>query len=154
MPHQCLNCGKVFEDGSADILKGCPVCGGKKFFYTKKPLSEKERQKLLKESEVDMESINEIIKARADEKSEEEWLHIEPKNIKELLKEIGKKKEEIEKSISKQDSEVESISVEKVGEYRINLKKLMDDESIIIQKDGSYMIHLPSLLTKGRSREK
>lgn len=152
MPHQCLKCGKVFEEGSADILKGCPICGGKKFFYTKKPLSEKERQKLLKESEVNLESIGEIIKARVDEKKNEEWLHIEPKNIKELLKEIERKKEEVEESISKQGDKVESISVEERGEYSINLKKLMDDESIIIQKDGSYMIHLPSLLTKGREK--
>ena len=68
MPHQCLKCGKVFEDGSADILKGCPVCGGKKFFYTKKPLSEKERKKLLEESEVELEAIEEIIKDIGEEK--------------------------------------------------------------------------------------
>lgn len=148
MPHQCLKCGKVFEDGSADILKGCPVCGGKKFFYTKKPLSEKERKKLLEENEVDLEAIEEIIKEKARE--DEEWLHIEPKNVKELLKEIEKKKEEVAESISKQSEEVESISVEELGEYRINLKRLMDDKSIIIQKDGSYMIHLPSLLAKGK----
>jgi len=147
-----LKCGKVFDEGSADILKGCPVCGGKKFFYTKEPLSEKEREKLLKESEVNLESIGEIIKARVDEKREEEWLRIEPRNIKELLKEIERKKDEVEKSISKESDRVESISVEEQGEYNINLKKLMDDESIIIQKDGSYMIHLPSLLTKGREK--
>ena len=152
MSYKCLKCGKVFDEGSADILKGCPVCGGKKFFYTKEPLSEKEREKLLKESEVNLESIGEIIKARVDEKREEEWLRIEPRNIKELLKEIERKKDEVEKSISKESDRVESISVEEQGEYNINLKKLMDDESIIIQKDGSYMIHLPSLLTKGREK--
>ncbi len=151
MSHQCLKCGKVFEDGSASILKGCPECGGKKFFYTKKPLSEKERQKLLDESNVDLESIGDIIRARVDEKKEE-WLRIEPKNVKEILHEIERKRKEVAKNISEHKGDVESISVEGRGKYRINLKKLMDDESIIIQKDGSYMIHLPSLLTKGREK--
>ncbi|MEA2054981.1 MAG: Zn-ribbon containing protein [Candidatus Thermoplasmatota archaeon] len=151
MSHQCLKCGKIFEDGSAEILKGCPVCGGKKFFYTKKSLSEKERYKLLKESEIDLESIAKIVKERGDKK-EEEWFHIEPKNIKEILQEIEKKKEEVAKTISKQSSNIESISVEEMGNYRINLKRLMDDESIIIQKDGSYMIHLPSLLMRPKEK--
>ena len=43
MPHQCLKCGRVFEDGSPQLLKGCPDCGGNRFFFTKKPLDEKER---------------------------------------------------------------------------------------------------------------
>jgi len=126
MPHQCLKCGKIFEDGSADILKGCPVCGGKKFFYTKKPLSEEERKKLLEESEIDLDAIEEIVKERAKEEKEE-WLHIEPKNVKELLREIEKKKEEVAESLSKQRNEVESISVKELGEYSINLKRLMED---------------------------
>ncbi|MEA2055536.1 MAG: Zn-ribbon containing protein, partial [Candidatus Thermoplasmatota archaeon] len=27
MPHQCLKCGKIFEEGSTQLLKGCPDCG-------------------------------------------------------------------------------------------------------------------------------
>jgi predicted nucleic acid-binding Zn-ribbon protein len=38
--------------------------------------------------------------------------------------------------------------VKEVGEYAINLRKLLNEESIIIQKDGSYLIHLPSLFDK------
>jgi predicted nucleic acid-binding Zn-ribbon protein len=33
MPHQCTNCGHVFEDGSKEMLSGCPECSGKKFQY-------------------------------------------------------------------------------------------------------------------------
>ncbi|MFB6154853.1 MAG: Zn-ribbon containing protein [Haloferacaceae archaeon] len=33
MPHQCTNCGKVFDDGSKEMLSGCPVCGGNKFQF-------------------------------------------------------------------------------------------------------------------------
>lgn len=33
MPHQCTNCGYVFDDGSKEMLTGCPGCGGNKFQY-------------------------------------------------------------------------------------------------------------------------
>ena len=43
MPHQCLKCGKIFEEGSAQLLKGCPDCSGNRFFFTKEPLNEEQR---------------------------------------------------------------------------------------------------------------
>ncbi len=33
MPHQCTNCGKIFPDGSKEMLSGCPQCGGNKFQF-------------------------------------------------------------------------------------------------------------------------
>lgn len=33
MPHQCTSCGRAFEDGSKEMLSGCPNCGGNKFQY-------------------------------------------------------------------------------------------------------------------------
>ncbi len=33
MPHQCTNCGRGFEDGSQEMLSGCPNCGGNKFQF-------------------------------------------------------------------------------------------------------------------------
>ena len=33
MPHQCTNCGLSFEDGSKEMLSGCPECGGNKFQF-------------------------------------------------------------------------------------------------------------------------
>ena len=35
MPHICTRCNNVFHKGE-DILKGCPVCGWKKFLFTRK----------------------------------------------------------------------------------------------------------------------
>ena len=41
MPHKCTNCEHVFEDGSVDILNGCPNCGWNKFLYVPaKPVTE------------------------------------------------------------------------------------------------------------------
>ena len=33
MPHQCTNCGRVFDDGSKEMLGGCPECGGNTFQF-------------------------------------------------------------------------------------------------------------------------
>lgn len=33
MPHQCAACGRVFADGSKEMLSGCPDCGGNKFQF-------------------------------------------------------------------------------------------------------------------------
>ncbi|WP_336001284.1 Zn-ribbon domain-containing protein [Halorientalis halophila] len=33
MPHQCTDCGQVFDDGSKEMLSGCPDCGGNKFQF-------------------------------------------------------------------------------------------------------------------------
>jgi len=41
MPHKCTKCGKVYEDGSDAILKGCE-CGNRLFYYLK---DKKPRQK-------------------------------------------------------------------------------------------------------------
>ena len=33
MPHECTTCGRVFPDGSKEMLSGCPDCGGNKFQF-------------------------------------------------------------------------------------------------------------------------
>jgi predicted nucleic acid-binding Zn-ribbon protein len=33
MPHECTTCGRVFADGSKEMLSGCPDCGGNKFQF-------------------------------------------------------------------------------------------------------------------------
>lgn len=171
MPHQCLKCGKVFEEGSSQLLKGCPDCGGNRFFFTKKPLDELERQKITQEVGQDINSaIMEMIetddKELADKKGD--WVNIKPKHIRKAMKKQMSKKsrvspnkkenidvvtgEDYRKSIiEKIQSEVdhsdtpETIDIEKPGKYKLDLKGLLEEEPIIIQKDGSYTIHLASI---------
>lgn len=62
MPHQCLECGKVFPSGSPEILKGCSECGGKKFFYTEQPVTDEERERLTEQANKDIKVlIHEIL---------------------------------------------------------------------------------------------
>jgi len=51
MPHQCLNCGRIIEKGSKEILKGCTGCGGKKFMFVDAPLPQKEREDLKRKAD-------------------------------------------------------------------------------------------------------
>jgi predicted nucleic acid-binding Zn-ribbon protein len=43
MPHQCVRCNKFYEDGSAEILRGCE-CGSRLFFFVKKNQIEKAKE--------------------------------------------------------------------------------------------------------------
>ena len=170
MPHQCLKCGLVFEEGSAQLLKGCPECGGNRFFFTKEPLDEKQR--IAKEENVSKD-INSVIVDIIKEENpdivdkEGKWVKIKPKDVRKAMeKHLPEKKIKPDKkenidiitddgyrkaSIEKVEIEMEefhvpeTIDIEKPGKYKIDLKGLLEEEPIIIQKDGSYTIHLPSV---------
>jgi predicted nucleic acid-binding Zn-ribbon protein len=174
MPHQCLKCGKIFEEGSSQLLKGCPDCGGNRFFFTKKPLDKKERDIITRKVGTDINTkIFDIIgKENGDiiDKSGK-WISMKPKDIrkafeKHIINDVKKKdkiqdkNEEIEqinnkkykekkleklKQEMKESKTPETIDIEHSGKYRIDLKGLLEEEPIIIQKDGSYIIHLPSI---------
>ena len=170
MPHQCLKCGLIFEEGSSQLLKGCPDCGGNRFFFTKEPLDEKQRNVITEKVGKDINStIMELMGDQTDEVIDKSgnWIKIKPKDVREAMKKhLGEKqivpdtKENIDiitdeeyrkESIEKIEAEVEkpdapeTIDIEKPGKYKIDLKGLLEKEPIIIQKDGSYTIHLPSI---------
>lgn len=162
MPHQCLKCGKIFEEGSIQLLKGCPVCNGNRFFYTKEPLDEIQRHKIMEQVGEDINSaimklMNLESKETAVGKSE-----IKTKDIKKILdKEItdknleGKEKDKygLDEHKRKATEEIEelekdspeTIEIERPGSYKIDIKGLLEKEPIIIEKDGSYTIHLASV---------
>jgi len=171
MPHQCLKCGKIFEEGSAQLLKGCPDCGGNRFFFTKTPLDEDQRQKITEEVGKDINSaILELMGPEGEHLVDKsgKWANIKPKDLRKAMQKHlpekkqlkTDKKEDIEiltgedfrkEAIEKIKSEMnhsdspETIDIEQSGRYNIDLKGLLEEEPIIIQKDGSYNIHLPSL---------
>jgi len=171
MPHQCLKCGRVFEEGSSQLLRGCPECGGNRFFFTKKPLDEKERNSKMDEVGQDLNTaIMELIKSQSKETIDEpgKWPEIKPKEIRQVIKKhllqkektSLKRKEDIDiitdegyrdaiiekiKSEADKSDSPETIDIERPGKYKIDLKGLLEEEPIIIQKDGSYTIHLPSI---------
>jgi len=170
MPHQCLKCGKVFEEGSSQLLKGCPDCSGNRFFFTKEPLNEKQRNEITEKVGKDINTaIMELMGNQEDEVIDKSgnWIKIKPKDVRKAMKKrleerkiVPDSKESIdiitddkyrEEAIEKVEAETEkpytpeTIDIEKPGKYKIDLKGLLEEEPIIIQKDGSYTIHLPSI---------
>jgi predicted nucleic acid-binding Zn-ribbon protein len=177
MPHQCLKCGHIFEEGSSQLLKGCPGCGGNRFFFTKQPLNEAEREIMSKEIGHDLTTrIMELAveKNKDTLKGTEAWITLKPKDLRKMIenqKEQTKPQEEINivqpitdvqrnAIIEKIKAEVnhsdspETIGVEQPGKYHIDLKGLLEKEPIVIQKDGSYTIHLPSLFKMREEKKK
>lgn len=76
MPHQCLKCGELFNDGTTTILRGCPECKGTRFFFTEEGLGADERKRMLAGSEVTLrEAIEELVKKAKDGQTIEpgEW---------------------------------------------------------------------------------
>ena len=170
MPHQCLKCGLVFEEGSSQLLKGCPECGGNRFFFTKEPLDQKQREKITEEVGKDInETILEMMGPDGEKMVDKsgKWVNIKPKDVRKAMeKHLPEKKakpdskEDVEiltddkyrkdrikkiKEEMKKSDKPETIDVERPGSYKIDVKGLLEEEPIIIQKDGSYTIHLPSL---------
>lgn len=73
MPHQCLKCGELFNDGTTTILRGCPECKGTRFFFTEEGLGADERKRMLAGSEVTLrEAIEELVKKAKDGQTLEE----------------------------------------------------------------------------------
>lgn len=163
MPHQCLKCGKIFDEGSSTVLKGCPECNGNRFFYTKKPLDNKEREAIYNKTSKDINSkILDILGIDKNEIIDDngKWKSLKPNEIRKVLNnhlnenlenkneqniDSQDKKEISNKEIKSNNNKPETINIEKPGKYVIDIKGLLEEEPIIIQKDGTYTIHLPSI---------
>ena len=163
MPHQCLKCGKIFEEGSSKVLKGCPECNGNRFFYTKKPLDNKEREAIYNKTSKDINSkILDILGIEKNDiiDNKGKWKSLKPNEIRKVLNNHLNENSEIIKdniNVSTDENDIlneqiesnsnnpETINIEKPGKYVIDIKGLLEEEPIIIQKDGTYTIHLPSI---------
>jgi len=164
MPHQCLKCGKIFNEGSSTVLKGCPSCNGNRFFFTKKPLEDKEREAIYTKTSKDINSkILDILGIDKNDviDNKGKWKTMKPNDVRKVLKQhlnedsnnikdenisiFENKKEILSERIESKNNNPETINIEKPGKYFIDIKGLLEEEPIIIQKDGTYTIHLPSI---------
>jgi predicted nucleic acid-binding Zn-ribbon protein len=128
MPHQCVRCGKIYDDGAQEILTGCS-CGGRLFFYIKK-----EKLAELKKS---------ISKLSQSEKQEIE---------KDVLELIGAPEEQGEEPIV---LDFESIRVLKPGKYELDLVQIFKKKPLIYKVgDGKYYIDLAASFELSQSKKK
>jgi predicted nucleic acid-binding Zn-ribbon protein len=115
MPHQCLKCGSVFADGSPEILRGCPGCGGTRFFFTEKRMSDDERSKLQEQANKDIKHfIQEMLTSedisvdiKHGKPEEEEWVQFIV--VDDEVSGARKKKVELSGPVTVGDDMVKSI---------------------------------------------
>lgn len=115
MPHQCVNCNEIYQDGSREILDGCSKCEGKFFFYIKKDKLEQ-------------------AKKRAKQLSGDQKEQIE----RDVLELIGDEYDRDKPVVL----DLESINILGPGQYELDLVNLFTDKQPLIYKleEGKYVV--------------
>jgi len=131
MPHQCVRCGKLYEDTTHDMLKGCG-CGAKMFYFIKPEKFERLKKLAEEKAELSAEQKREI---------EEDVYDI-----------MG---DEIDRDIPVV-LDLESIEILQPGKYNLDLVRLFKDKEPLIYKleDGKYFIDVMESFSRFRDREK
>lgn len=156
--HQCLKCKAKYEDDSVPIIDGCS-CGSRMFLFIKQEGDLARAEEIRDELEAKIEEIKkeEAIEEPVEEQTRDSGL-LKPRSGSELIEETIEEPEakEIEKAPVqkpvKKHFGIETIKVNDIGIYEINLDALMKGHPIIVlAKGGSYVISLPSAF--GRTSE-
>jgi hypothetical protein len=132
VPHQCLKCGKIFEDGSPELLKGCPHCGGNRFFYTKKALDENAREQIQKEvgKDINEQLVNMLGKQSGDLVDHAgNWVNMKPKDIRKALSTHIKEQPVVTKTPEESDTQEQQRNQEKIVQSPFSQYTLVEDES-------------------------
>ncbi len=119
MPHQCVRCGKLIDDGSGEILTGCTICGGKLFFFlSKEKLTSIQGKDQIKLTSHDRQKIE--------------------KDVADIIG-ISHFDEPVVLNF-------ESINISEPGKFELDLVNLFDSKKPLVYKleEGKYMIDLAS----------
>ncbi len=117
MPHQCVVCNTIYDDGASEIITGCK-CGGRLFFYIRKEKLEEAKK------------LQESIKLTRKEREQME---------KDVFEIVGSDIENDKPIVL----DLESIRVLKPGKYELDLVHLFKGEPLVFKlEEGKYMIDL------------
>jgi len=161
MPHICTRCSNIFDSGE-DILKGCPVCGWKKFMFVKRKPQDEMGQRLQPEQ-----IINKAMGVRIPPRSAQSGTVAidrqlpppgsSPAAVLPSPTLYSPPEKEFEDSPQRTDvkavegNALESIKITAPGTYELNLPSLFErDELIMAVKEGTYFIDLTSAFKKGK----
>jgi predicted nucleic acid-binding Zn-ribbon protein len=119
MPHQCVKCGKIYDNASNELLTGCSNCKGKFFFFIKKDALKSD-------------FVEKLSKQDADKME---------RDIRSLIPDL--------KSTEPVILDLETIRVIGPGKYEIDIGRLMRGKPVIIQAgEGKYYIDLSTAMKK------
>lgn len=117
MPHQCVKCGTLHDDGSTAILDGCSSCKSKFFYFVKKENLQAVQELTAQLTAADREQME-----------------------KDALDLVGEEKPEKPVIL-----DLESIRVVKPGKFEIDLVDLFKGGPLVYKlEDGKYIIDIAS----------
>ena len=144
--HQCLKCKKYFEDDEVPILDGCE-CGARIFLFVKQPEDVNRAEKMYSQIES---KIKELEQEQVEiEKEEGQQELTTPPEEYEKEKPIKYTAARTAVKTEKSKFGIETIRVNDMGVYEINIDALMKGKPVVVlSKGGSYIISLPSVFGK------
>jgi uncharacterized protein len=170
-----MECKNIVENGSIDLSRGCPVCGGKKFQYIRPHKKEAESEADLRKLTVseyvaraDAAESRRVAPARetplreADHKVKEparapRALKIEAREeAKPAAKDAAKEAQKPARGDKKSHHErIESVRILEKGRYDLNLPVLLNRKELVMSKeDGVYVVDLPSALKTPKTKKR
>ncbi|HLP80062.1 MAG TPA: Zn-ribbon containing protein [Acidobacteriota bacterium] len=126
MPHQCVRCGKMYEEGSSHIISGC-TCGAKLFYFIRKEiLDDVKKDRSLK-----------ILSADARAQIEQDIYDI-----------IG---DEVDRNLPVV-LDIESVKVLRDGSFELDLVNLFNSKQPLVYRleEGKYVIDIANSFTRTR----
>lgn len=151
MPHKCTHCGEIFEDGSPEILKGCPGCGGKKFLYVR---AEEHSVDLVEEKPIPVVGVEVKPPAGIIEELDDGKKDIDEEAVEKVGDQMVVQKRPVHKEREKDIFDrIESISINGPGSYEINIEKLAQNGGVVLGlgKEGQYAV---DILSMGKSKKR
>ncbi|WP_122090741.1 Zn-ribbon domain-containing protein [Halalkalicoccus subterraneus] len=152
MPHQCTECGHTFEDGSKEMLSGCPECGGNKFQFLPDGAESDAKPETSDEPRADPSAADDREdRAQADARSSV----VDADELPSSEPDAGSEPDEATSDLSELREELndqfESIRIVDHGQYELNLMELYKREEFIIalQENGRYVIEVPESFRRG-----
>ncbi len=152
MPHICTRCNNTFESGE-DILKGCPVCGWKKFMFVRRRPAGENKDRLQSE-QIITKSMGVRVPPKSRQREEIAMERASPSHqhypLQPLHNTSPMMSPQAEEKMA-EDKKLESIKITAPGTYELNLPSLFErDELIMAVKEGTYFIDLTSAFRKGK----
>ena len=125
--HQCVKCGRMFEDASNELLKGCSDCGGRFFFFIRKERLEQTRQ---------------VIKDLSIEQKQD----IE----KDAMEIIGNADNDMPIIL-----DLASIEILEPGKFDLDLVKLFKKDPLVYKlEEGKYIIDVAETFKREKEKKK
>lgn len=179
MPHICTRCNNIFESGE-DILKGCPVCGWKKFMFVRKKPEKDGGASSAEAEQIITKAMGVRVPPRRAQREEYEVQRVErappsvrapvpthPQNRQDPAPALQSSAVLADANVPQADrcietqpapaaepageKKLESIKITGPGTYELNLPSLFErDELIMAVKEGTYFIDLSSAFRKGK----